>query len=85
MKIIQFSPYTSLDEEVRSREVSSRRSKTCMFENQDFPGSSGGKVSAFNVGVPGSIPGSGRSPGEENGNPSILLPGKSHGWRSLVG
>ena len=34
-----------------------------------FPGSSDGKASAYNVGDPGSIRGSGRSPGEENGNP----------------
>ena len=34
-----------------------------------FPGGSGGKESACNVGDLGSIPGSGRSPGEENGNP----------------
>ena len=34
-----------------------------------FPGSSDGKASACNVGDPGSIPGLGRSPGEENGNP----------------
>ena len=34
-----------------------------------FPGSSDGKASAYNVGDPGSIPGSGRSPGEGNGNP----------------
>ena len=34
-----------------------------------FPGSSDGKTSAYNVGDPGSIPGSGRSPGEGNGNP----------------
>ena len=34
-----------------------------------FSGSSDGKVSAYNVGDPGSIPGSGRSPGEGNGNP----------------
>ena len=27
------------------------------------------KVSAYNVGDPGSIPGPGRSPGEGNGNP----------------
>ena len=34
----------------------------------------------------GSIPGLGRSPGEGNGNPvQLLLPGRSHGWRSLVG
>ena len=35
----------------------------------DFPGGSHGKASAYNVGDPGSIPGSGRSPGEGNGNP----------------
>ena len=33
-----------------------------------FPGSSDGKASAYNVGDPGLIPGSGRSPGEGNGN-----------------
>ena len=33
-----------------------------------FPGGSGGKVSACNAGDLGSIPGSGRSPGEGNGN-----------------
>ena len=35
----------------------------------DFCGSSDGKVSAYNVGDAGSIPGSGRSSGEGNGNP----------------
>ena len=35
----------------------------------DFPGGSEGKVSAYNAGDPGSIPGSGRSPGEGIGNP----------------
>ena len=34
-----------------------------------FPGGSGGKESACNVGDPGSIPGSGRSPREWNDNP----------------
>ena len=34
-----------------------------------FPGGSESKVSAGNVGDLGSIPGSGRSPGEGNGNP----------------
>ena len=34
-----------------------------------FPGGSDGKESACNVGDPGSIPGSGRSPGEGYGNP----------------
>ena len=35
----------------------------------DFPGGSDGKASAYNAGDLGSIPGSGRSPGEGNGNP----------------
>ena len=34
-----------------------------------FPGSSDGKVSAYNAGDPGLIPGSGSSPGEGNGTP----------------
>ena len=37
-------------------------------EHMDFPGGSDDKASACNVGDPGSIPGSGRSPGEGNGN-----------------
>ena len=37
-----------------------------------FPGGSDGEESACNAGDPGSIPGSGRSPGEGNGN-SITL------------
>ena len=35
----------------------------------NFPGGSDGKASAYNVGDPGSIPESGRSLGEGNGNP----------------
>ena len=35
----------------------------------DFPGGSDGKESACSAGDLGSIPGSGRSPGEGNGNP----------------
>ena len=34
-----------------------------------FPGGSDGKVSVYNVGDPGSIPGLGRSPGEGKGYP----------------
>ena len=34
-----------------------------------FPGGSVGKESSFSAGDWGSIPGSGRSPGEGNGNP----------------
>ena len=37
--------------------------------NKGFPGGSEVKASASNAGDPGSIPGSGRSPGEGNGNP----------------
>ena len=50
-----------------------------------FPGGSGGKESTYNVGDPGSIPGSGSSLGEGNDSPlqySCLE--KSHGWRNLV-
>ena len=51
-----------------------------------FPGGSDGKVSVYNAGDLGLIPGLGRSPGEGNGKPTlVLLPGRSHGQRSLVG
>ena len=57
--------------------------------NVCFPGGSEVKVSAYNAGDLGSIPGSGRSPGEGNGrkwqHTPVFLPGESHGWRSLVG
>ena len=36
---------------------------------QDLPGGSDDKESVCNAGDPGLIPGSGRSPGEGNGNP----------------
>ena len=35
----------------------------------DFPGGSDSKASAYNAGDLGSIPGSGKSPGEGNGSP----------------
>ena len=45
------------------------------------------KASAYSAGDPGSIPESGRSPGEGNGDPTpVLLPGESHRRRrSLAG
>ena len=49
------------------------------------PGGSEVKESASNAGDLGSIPGSGRHPGEGNGNPPVFLPGEFHGQRSLVG
>ena len=39
------------------------------YLNVGFPGGSEVKASACNEGDPGLIPGSGRSPGEGNGNP----------------
>ena len=52
-----------------------------------FPGGSDGKASVYIAGDPGSSPGLGRSPGEGKKWQStpVLLPGKSHGQRSLVG
>ena len=53
-----------------------------------FPGGSDVKVSARNVGDPSSIPGSGRSPGEVNGNPlhySCLENSMDGGARWAVG
>ena len=46
--------------------------------SEGFPGSSAGKESACNAGDPGSIPGSGRSPGERIGYPL------QYSWASLV-
>ena len=43
------------------------------------------KASAYNAGDPGSIPGSGRSPGEGHSIPPVFLPGESRGQRSLAG
>ena len=47
------------------------RESELLFFNESliFPDGSHGKASACNAGDPGSIPGSGRSPGEGNGNP----------------
>ena len=53
-----------------------------------IPGGLDGKESTCNAGDPGSIPGSGRSPGEGNGNPlqySCLENSKDRGaWRATV-
>ena len=51
-----------------------------------LPGGSDGKESACNAGDLGSIPESGRSPGEGNSNPiPVFLPGEFHGQMSPVG
>jgi len=53
-----------------------------------FPCSSVSKESVCNAGDPGSIPGSGRSPGEENGNPlqysCLENPMDRGGWQATV-
>ena len=53
-----------------------------------FPDGSDGKESACNAGDPGSIPGSGRSPGEVNGNPlwysCLGNPMDREAWRASV-
>ena len=57
-------------------------------EVKGFPGGSDGKESAYNVGDLGSIPGSGKSPREGNGNPlqsSCLESSMDRGsWRATV-
>ena len=58
------------------------------FHGKGFPGGLDGKASACNAGDPGSIPGSGRSPGEGSGNPlqSSCLENPMDGgaWRATV-
>ena len=53
-----------------------------------FPGGSEGKVSAYNVGDPGSIPGLGRFPGEGNGYPlqysCLENPMDREAWQATV-
>ena len=57
------------------------------IESVGFPGGSEGKGSACDAGDLSLIPGSGRSPGEGNGNPSQYfgLENSIHGQRSLGG
>ena len=47
----------------------SRSMQDLLVDHTGFPGVSEGKASAGNTGDLGSIPGSGRSPREGNGNP----------------
>ena len=57
-----------------------------LFWFPGFPGDSVSKESACNVGDPGSIPGSGTSPEEGNGNPlNYSCLEDCHGQKSLVG
>ena len=53
---------------------------------KNYKGPGNGKEYAFNAADLGSIPGSGRSPAEGNGNSlQYILPGEFHEQRSLVG
>ena len=59
----------------------------CVYQLKGFPGGSDGKESACNAGDLGSIPGSGRSRGEENGYPllySCLDPMARGAWGTTV-
>ena len=58
-----------LDGITDSMEMSLNKLRELVTDREAFPGGSDGKASAYNVGYPGSIPGSGRSPGDGNGNP----------------
>ena len=61
----QNSPPRPPHHSMQNKELSQQRKKIFTV-----PGGSAGKVSVYNAGDPGSIPGSGRSsPGEGNGNP----------------
>ena len=55
------------------------------YVSMDFLGGSVVNNPLANVGDAGSILRSGRSPGVGSGNHSIILPGKFHVQRSLVG
>ena len=61
-------------------------SKVDLVSGMGFPGGSDSKASVYNAEDLGSIPGSGRSPGEGNWLPTpVFLPGRIHGQRSLAG
>ena len=60
---------------------------THLIDKKGFPGGSDGKESACNAGDPGSIPGSGRSLGERNGNPlqySCMENSDKGAWQATV-
>ena len=63
---------------VKKQEKSQINNLTLHLKQSDFPGGSDGKTSVYNVADLGSIPGS-----KWQSTP-VLLPGKSHGQRSLV-
>ena len=71
-----------------SESVSDAHELASLTTSQDFPHSSVGKESTCNAGDPSSIPGSGRSPGEGDGNPlqysCLEKPMDRGAWRATV-
>ena len=69
-------------------QASSYKTVTRYNVQHDFLGGSDGKASACNAGDLGSIPGSGMSPGEGNGNPfqysCLENPMDQRGWWATV-
>ena len=71
-----------MNEEIMRYIAKTEHLKDNIIITSKIPGSPDSKESACNVGDPGSIPVSGRSPGEGNGYPLFILAWR---WRSLVG
>ena len=72
----------SLDQEERFPQ---RREWKPILVFLGFPGGLDGKASAYNAGDPGSIPVRKVLRRRKWQPTPVLLPGKSHGWRSMVG
>ena len=73
-------------EKMGARKEKMLEASTFIFDD-GFPGGSDSKESACKVGDLSSIPGSGRSPGEEMASHSSIPAWRMpfHGWRSLAG
>ena len=68
----------NLDSMLKSKDIT-LLIKVHLVKAMDFSDSSGGKESTCNAGDPGSIPGSGKSPGEGIGYPL------QYSWASILG
>ena len=75
--ILRGKAVTNLDSMLKSKDIT-LLIKVHLVKAMDFSDSSGGKESTYNVGDPGLIPASGRSPGEGIGYPLQCS------WASLV-
>ena len=69
LQITIFSLYLHMAQQKRGGKLSQLSFYKDTNAVMELPGSSDGHESACNTGDPGSIPASGRSPGEGNGNP----------------